>query len=284
MTNTILLALCGLIVAPLVGGLIGGVDRILTARVQGRVGPPIVQSFYDVAKLWGKVTTVANPWLTFCSWVYVGAAATSVVLFFMLGDLLLIFFVQAVGAVFLVIGALSVRSPYSQIGGQRELLQILAYEPLLILVIAGIYVATGSFKIEAVFSHPEPLLFDMWPLYIVLGYALTIKLRKSPFDISGSHHAHQELVKGVYTEYTGRNLALVEIAHWFETILILGFCALFWATDWIGMTILLLVTYAIEIIVDNVSARLTWRWMLGSVWIIGLVLSTANLVWLYYFA
>jgi ech hydrogenase subunit B len=283
-TNTIILALCGLIVAPLFGGLLGGIDRKLTARVQGRVGPPIVQSFYDVAKLWGKETTVANPWLTFCSWVYVGAAATSVVLFFMMGDLLLIFFVQAIGAVFLVIGALSVRSPYSQIGGQRELLQILAYEPLLILVIAGIYVATGSFKVEAVVNHDVPLLINMWPLYIVLGYALTIKLRKSPFDISGSHHAHQELVKGVYTEYTGRNLALVEIAHWFETVLILGFCALFWATDWIGLTILLVATYALEIIIDNISARLTWRWMLGSVWIVGLVLSTANLAWLYYIA
>ena len=282
MTNVILLALAGLIVAPLVGGLIGGIDRKLTARVQGRVGPPIVQSFYDVAKLWGKETTVANPWLTFCSWVYVGAAATSVVLFFMMGDLLLIFFVQAIGAVFLVIGALSVPSPYSQVGGQRELLQILAYEPLLILVIAGIYVTTGSFKVEAVLSHETPLLLELPLLFIVLGYALTIKLRKSPFDISGSHHAHQELVKGVYTEYVGRNLALVEIAHWYETILILGFVALFWTTSLIGLVVLVLVTYALEIIIDNISARLTWRWMLGSVWIAGLCLSTANLAWLYF--
>ncbi|MBL6929145.1 MAG: NADH-quinone oxidoreductase subunit H [Rhodospirillales bacterium] len=282
MTNVILLALAGLIVAPLVGGLIGGIDRKLTARAQGRFGPPIVQSFYDVAKLWAKETTVANPWLTFCSWVYVGAAATSVVLFFMMGDLLLIFFVQAIGAVFLVIGALSVPSPYSQVGGQRELLQILAYEPLLILVIAGIYVSTGSFKVEAVLAHDTPLLLELPLLFIVLGYALTIKLRKSPFDISGSHHAHQELVKGVYTEYVGRNLALVEIAHWYETILILGFVALFWTTSLIGLVVLLLVTYALEILIDNISARLTWRWMLGSVWIAGLCLSTANLAWLYF--
>jgi len=281
-TNVILLALAGLIVAPLVGGLIGGIDRKLTARAQGRFGPPIVQSFYDVAKLWAKETTVANPWLTFCSWVYVGAAATSVVLFFMMGDLLLIFFVQAIGAVFLVIGALSVPSPYSQIGGQRELLQILAYEPLLILVIAGIYVTTGSFKVEAVLAHDTPLLLELPLLFIVLGYALTIKLRKSPFDISGSHHAHQELVKGVYTEYVGRNLALVEIAHWYETILILGFVALFWTTSWVGLAVLLLVTYALEILIDNISARLTWRWMLGSVWIAGLCLSTVNLAWLYF--
>lgn len=281
-TNAILLALAGLIFAPFAGAIIGGIDRKLTARVQGRVGPPIAQPLYDAAKLWGKETTAANPWLTFCSWVYLGAAATSVVLFFLMSDLLLVFFVQAVGAVFLVIGALSVPSPYSQIGGQRELLQILAYEPLLILVIAGIYVTTGSFKIEAVLAHETPLLLELPLLFVVLGYALTIKLRKSPFDISGSHHAHQEIVRGVYTEYVGRNLALLEIAHWYEVILFLGFCALFWTTSWIGLVILLVVTYSIEIVVDNVSARLTWRWMLGSVWIAGLCLSTANLAWLYF--
>jgi len=281
-TNEILLVLAALILAPLAGGLIGGVDRKLTALVQGRVGPPIVQPFYDAAKLWAKDTPVANPWLTFCSWVYLGGAVTSVVLFFLGSDLLLIFFVQAVGAVFLVIGALSVPSPYSQVGGQRELLQMLAYEPLLILVIVGIYVSTGSFRVEAVFAHEAPLLFELPLLFIVLGYALTIKLRKSPFDISGSHHAHQELVKGVYTEYAGRNLALVEIAHWFEVILILGFVVLFWATSVWGALILLAVTYLLEIIIDNVSARLTWRWMLGSVWIAGLVLSAANLAWLYF--
>ena len=281
-TNVILLALAGLILAPIAGGLIGGIDRILTARVQGRVGPPLMQPFYDAAKLWGKQTTAANPWLTFCSWVYLGAAATSVVLFFMMSDLLLVFFVQAVGAVFLVIGALSVPSPYSQIGGQRELLQILAYEPLIILVIAGFYVATGSFKVDVIMAHETPLLLEIPLLFVVLGYALTIKLRKSPFDISGSHHAHQEIVRGVYTEYAGRNLALLEIAHWYEVILFLGFCALFWATSWIGVVVLLAVTYMVEILVDNVSARLSWRSMLGTIWVVGLCLSTANLAYLYF--
>jgi ech hydrogenase subunit B len=46
--------------------------------------------------------------------------------------------------------------------------------------------------------------------------------------------------------------------------------------------VLLVVTYALEIIIDNVSAVLTWRWMLGSVWIAGLCLSAANLAWLYF--
>jgi ech hydrogenase subunit B len=177
---------------------------------------------------------LANHWLAFCSLLYLAGAVTSVVLFFLQADLLLIFFVQAVGSVFLVIGAMTVPSPYSQIGAHRELLQIIAYEPLLILVIVGIFLSTGSFKIEAVYAMEQPLLFKLPLLFLVLGIALTIKLRKSPFDISASHHAHQEIVRGVYTEYSGPYLAIVEIAHWFEIVLILGLLSLFWSTSVVG--------------------------------------------------
>ena len=158
---------------------------------------------------------------------------------------------------------------------------MLAYEPLLILVFAAIAMVTGSFKVSAVFGQAKPLLYDIPLMFIVLGYALTIKLRKSPFDISACHHAHQELVRGVYTEYSGPYLALIEIAHWYEVILVLGFCALFWATSVTGMIVLVAITYFAEIIVDNVTARLTWRWMLKSAVGMGVVLTVINMLWLY---
>ena len=63
----------------------------------------------------------------------------------MQGDMLLLFFVMTVGAVFKVAGALSADSPYSNVGAQRELLQMLAYEPLVILTFVGMSAATGSF-------------------------------------------------------------------------------------------------------------------------------------------
>jgi ech hydrogenase subunit B len=274
--------IAGLFLAPLAVGVLSGVDRRITARLQSRIGPPILQPFYDIAKLMGKEPMLANHWLAFCSLLYLAGAVTSVVLFFLQADLLLIFFVQAVGSVFLVIGAMSVPSPYSQIGAHRELLQIIAYEPLLILVIVGIFLSTGSFKIEAVYAMEQPLLFKLPLLFLVLGIALTIKLRKSPFDISGSHHAHQEIVRGVYTEYSGPYLAIVEIAHWFEIVLILGLLSLFWSTSVVGLVLLLGITYFVEILVDNTTSRMTWRWMLGTAWITGITFSLINLLWLYY--
>ncbi len=277
----LLLALLGLVGAPLLGGCIAGLDRRITARLQSRTGPPLLQPFYDVGKLLGKERIFFNAWQNFCAWIYLAAAAIAVMLFFMQSDLLYIFFVQAVGAVFLVIGALSVPSPYSQVGAQRELLHILAYEPLLILVVVGIFLATGSFKVSAALAFETPLLFKLPLLYLALGYALTIKLRKSPFDIASSHHAHQEVVRGVLTEYSGPYLALVEIGHWYEVVLMLGLVALFWGTSLTGMIVLVALTYAAEIIVDNSAARLTWRSMLGRIWATGLAFCCMNLIWLY---
>jgi ech hydrogenase subunit B len=278
--KTAVLAFCGLLAGPLLGGIFSGLDRILTARLQSRIGPPLFQPFFDVIKLLSKEMVVVNVWQAFCAYVYFAATSIALVLFFMQSDLLLILFIQAVGAIFLVVGALSSTSPFSQIGAHRELLQILSYEPLLVLVVVGIYLETGSFKLSRILAWDEPLLLKLPFLFIALGFALTIKLRKSPFDLSTCHHAHQEIVKGLLTDYSGPLLGLTEIAHWFETVLILGFCALFWATNWTGMVVLVAATYFVEILVDNVSARMNWRWMLGYVWAMGLGLSVVNLIWL----
>jgi ech hydrogenase subunit B len=271
----------GLIAAPLLGGLLVGLDRILTARLQSRIGPPLLQPFYDLVKLFQKERILVNIWQAFCVNCYVAAASISVGLFVLKTDLLLILFIQAVGAIFLVVGALTSTSPYSQVGAQRELFQILSYEPLLILAIIGIYLETGSFKVEAVLGWEEPLLIRLPFLFLVVGYALLVKLRKSPVDLSTSHHAHQELVKGLTTDYSGPYLALIELGHWYEIILFLCFCSLFWATNWIGMIIVAAAVYLIEILVDNTTARLTWRWMLSTTWGLGLTLSFINLIWLY---
>jgi ech hydrogenase subunit B len=281
MIETAIVIVATVLMAPLMGGVISGADRILTARLQARVGPPLLQPFYDVFKLLGKEPVAVNVWQFFCAYAYLTASLIAVVLFALGSDLLLVLFTQAVGAIFLVVGALSSTSPFSQVGAHRELLQILSYEPLLLLVAVGIYLETGSFKIGHVLVQPEPLLLKLPFLFVALGYALTIKLRKSPFDLSTSHHGHQEIVKGLLTDYAGPLLAFIEIGHWFDVVLLLGLCALFWATSWIGMVLIVTLTYAAEIVIDNVAARLSWRWMLGYVWAMGLTLSIVNLIWIH---
>jgi ech hydrogenase subunit B len=110
-------------------------------------------------------------------------------------------------------------------------------------------------------------------------FILTIKFRKSPFDLSSSHHGHQEIVKGISTEFSGRTLGLFEIAHWYENVLLLGFVYLFFAAY--GPVIAILCTvaaYMMEIFIDNTFARLTWRFMVKSSWIVAATFGVVNIL------
>lgn len=123
------------ILAPLIGGFLSGIDRKLTAFIQGRYGPPIWQPFYDVIKLLYKQRLLVNDFQVFSAYMYLLSAILSVGLFAIKGDLLMILFIMSLGLVFYIAGALSTKSPYSQVGAQRELMQMLAYEPMLIFLL-----------------------------------------------------------------------------------------------------------------------------------------------------
>ena len=283
--KTFILIVLTIIFAPLLGLLLSGFDRIITARLQGRQGPPLSQPYYDLIKLFYKERLIASKLQVFYAVVYLVLSVTALCLFVLGEDLLLIVFIMAFAACALVLGALSVKSPYSQIGAHREIMQILAYEPVLILTAIMIYLVTGSFKVSDIVAfqvaNNQPLIYTLPLLFIALTYVLTVKLRKSPFDISTSHHAHQELVKGITTEYSGPYLAIVEVAHLYEIILVLGLVGLFWANNWILALGLIVVAFLLELILDNTTSRMTWRWMLKSTWIGGAGLAIANLVGIY---
>ena len=222
-------AILFLILAPLAGGLIAGIDRKLTARMQGRVGPPILQPFYDVGKLFEKEDVVVATAQNFYVLAYLAFIALSGALFFAGGDLLLIIFAFTLAHVFLVLGAYSAHSPYSHIGAERELIQVMAYEPMIILAAVGLYMVSGSFYVSDIATSAVPAIVYLPGVFLGLLVILTIKLRKSPFDIATSHHAHQEVVKGVTTEFSGSTLGQIEIAHWYENVFLLGLVYLFFA-------------------------------------------------------
>src|SRR5690606_5621843 len=207
-----------LLLAPIAGGLIAGIDRKLAARMQGRVGPPLLQPFYDVGKLFEKENVVVVTAQNFYVVAYLVFIALSGALFFAGGDLLLIVFAFTLAHVFLVLGAYAVHSPYSHIGAERELIQVMAYEPMIILAAVGLYMVCGSFYVADMVATTVPAILYLPGDFLGFAIILTIKLRKSPFDISTSHHAHQEIVKGITTEFSGSTLGQIEIAHWYENI------------------------------------------------------------------
>jgi ech hydrogenase subunit B len=268
----------------LLGGLLAGFDRILTARMQSRKGPPILQPFYDVGKLFMKRGVLVNNFQNFYVVCFLAFMALTGALFYAGGDLLLTIFALTVAGVFLALGAYSAFSPYSMVGAERELLQMMAYEPMLLIGAMGMYVVTRSFYVGDIASFSTPLVVYLPGIFIGFLYVLTIKLRKSPFDLSTSHHAHQEIVKGVTTEFSGPTLALIEITHWYENILLLGFVYLFFAA--LNPILAILLTfgiYILEVLVDNTYARLTWRFTVKTSWLVAGTLGTINLLILSYY-
>ncbi|GLI47493.1 respiratory chain complex I subunit 1 family protein [Methanoculleus bourgensis] len=279
--NGIIGAVLFLILAPIAGGLIAGIDRKLTARMQGRVGPPLLQPFYDVGKLFEKEKVVVVTAQNFYVVAYLVFIALSGALFFAGGDLLLIVFAFTLAHVFLVLGAYAVHSPYSHIGAERELIQVMAYEPMIILAAVGLYMVSGSFYVSDIAATTAPAILYLPGVFLGLAVILTIKLRKSPFDISTSHHAHQEIVKGITTEFSGSTLGQIEIAHWYENVFLLGLVYLFFAWNPVIGIVAVAVTYAAEVFIDNVTARVRWQAALKSGWLAAL-LGIANLAILSY--
>ena len=266
-----------LFAGPILGGLLSGIDRIITARMQGRVGPPLLQPFYDLFKLLGKERFLVNQRQVLWAIGYLALIITSLAMLCLGNDLLVIVFVMAFAAICFVLGGLSTKSPYSHIGSQRELLQMLSYEPVLILLAIGVFMQNQSFLVKDIFARPEPLLFSLPLVFIAVILILTIKMRKSPFDLSTCHHAHQELVQGITTEYSGPYLALIELTHWYELVLVLGLVVLFWAQPvWAGL-LLALAAFFIELVIDNICARMTWSWMVKLTWSVGIILCLVNL-------
>jgi len=111
---------------------------------------------------------------------------------------------------------------------------------------------------------------------------LTIKFRKSPFDLSMSHHAHQEIVRGITTEFTGKKLAMIEIAHWYENVFLLGFIYLFFANNPVIGIIATLAAFFLEIFIDNSSARVKWEFAMVSSWVVAISLGMVNIAVLYF--
>ena len=275
-----------IVLAPIIGGLLAGLDRIIAARMQRRVGPPLLQPFYDVAKLWGKEPIAINEAQGFYICGFLLFVIISGLFFFTQGDILLVVFTLTMASVCFVVAAYASNSPYSQLSAERELMQTMAYEPMLLLVAIGFYLSCGTFNLADIMHSPQMNIITMPGLFLGLNYVLIIKFRKSPYDISMSHEIHQELIQGMVTELSGRDLARVEVAHWYENIFLLGFVYLFFAhqASWspiLGVVMSLLVFFS-DTLIDNCCSRVKWQRMLVSCWLVTLVLGFTNIAFLMY--
>ncbi len=280
--KTFLISILYLVGAPLVGGLLAGIDRKITSRMQARVGPPLIQPFYDVIKLFQKENLVVRRSQNLYIYFFFIFVLYTGWLFFTGGDLLLVIFALTLAGIFFVLGGFKASSPYSYVGSCRELIQMMAYEPAVLLSAIGMYMITGSFNVGDIVHYPKPLVMYLPGIFFGFIFILTMKFRKSPFDLSTSHHGHQEVVKGITTEFSGKALALIEIAHWYENVFVLGMVYLFFANNIVVGLVAAFVSFLMVILIDNTFARVKWQLALKSSWLVALTSSLGNLFLLFF--
>ncbi|NJE05077.1 CO-induced hydrogenase subunit K [Thermococcus sp. M36] len=211
----------------------GGVDRKLVARMQRRIGPPLLQPFYDFLKLVSKESIIPRDANRFFELAPVMALATSIALlaytplgfepiFGTKGDVIVFIYLLTLIGFLRVVGAVSSGSPYAQIGAQREMALLASREaPMMLALFAILWRlselgVTKPFSMGTFYEHsiwelgtPLSLIGTFILLFVFLAW-LASEIEVGYFNIP---EAETELAEGPMAEYSGRHLAIFELTN-----------------------------------------------------------------------
>lgn len=217
----------GFLLTAVMGLVASWIDRKVTARVQYRVGPPVLQPVIDIIKLLGKETLVPRgaarttfllaPVLGFASVVAVSALlwvnniwpAKS-----FMGDLIVAVYLLTIPSISIIMGGFASANPIASLGASREMKLILAYElPFVLVLLVPVIKSDYSIRLGEILAYQanNGVITGSISGVIALVVALLCiqaKLGFVPFDIA---EAETELAGGVFIEYSGSSLAVFRL-------------------------------------------------------------------------
>jgi NADH-quinone oxidoreductase subunit H len=205
-----------------------GIDRKVHARMQKRIGPPIIQPFYDFIKLLNKerIVPVTASSQIFTAIPIIAAAASilgaAIPLASLIlergvgGDLILVFYLLAMSSIMIMVGGSSSGNPYGAVGFSRKMTMLIAYEMPMLISIVSVSLYCNSLAYYDVVSAQiimKWLLAFTRPSLAVAAATFLLCISAAadavPFDIS---EAKTEIIHGPLVEYGGPYLALAKLA------------------------------------------------------------------------
>ncbi|HKW68019.1 MAG TPA: complex I subunit 1 family protein [Terriglobales bacterium] len=220
--------------------LLQGVVRKLTARIQSRQGPPLLQPYFDLLKLLGKEDIESGEipgmqrFVALLSLATVLAVACLLPMGFgapmnLAGDVILLIYLLTLCGISTLLAGMAAGSTYSLIGVSREMMTMITLEPLLAVAIIVGALHAGSLRLNAVLNGSvyAATSFPWSGLIMVAVMLLSFQafVQRVPFDIC---EAETELMEGPLLEYSGPKLALFQYAQMARLIIYSSlFAALF---------------------------------------------------------
>jgi formate hydrogenlyase subunit 4 len=209
-----------LVLAPLFEGIL----RKVTARVQSRKGPPLLQPYYDLFKLLGKedIESGETPWAQrFAAWLSMGVVLAAVCFVPMgfraplggAGDALVLIYLLMLGGLCTLMAGLAAGSTYSLLGMSREMMLMITLEPLFAVAMIVGAVHANSLRLDAVLGGAvyEGRFGVSGLLMLAVSMAsFQALVQRVPFDIP---EAETEIMEGPLSEYSGPKLALFKWAR-----------------------------------------------------------------------
>lgn len=256
-------------------------ERKAVARMQRRIGPPLLQPFYDFVKLFGKRTPSRHGieadllllWPTLSVLSMVSAIAMLPVIFYgrgFSGDAILLVALLEIPSICYILAGFTSGSLFGEIGAIREALLSVACNVVFLLSIVTIAVTEKTFRLadfSGASSNP-----GHWIGVFGILLCIPAKLRLNPFSTSS---AEQEIYAGPLTEYAGAALAIWELAHGLEWVALTGFVAILMmpvaGAWWLRAILFVVISFAEVLLLSTFAAatgRLTlegairfyWRW------------------------
>jgi NADH-quinone oxidoreductase subunit H len=209
-----------------VGLLVSWVDRKVTARVQYRVGPPLLQPVWDFLKLLGKETVVPRgasrlaffgaPLIGLAGVLFVGLIVGMAVFFKQgfYGDLIVALYLLVLPSLAVILGGAASKNPLASVGASREMKLVLGYElPFILILLVAVVKAGGTLKMTALLAQQAETgafaasLSGVIALVVAI-FCIQAKMALVPFDQA---EAETELTGGALIEYSGPALAVYKL-------------------------------------------------------------------------
>lgn len=240
--NVIVYILIQLSVMICVAPLVNGIIKKIKALSQKRKGAPVLQLYYDLFKLVKKDTVVsettswifrAAPYITFiatvCAALLIPVTTLIKPISFM-GDIILSIYILALGRFFLTLSALDTGSTFGGMGSSREMMISSIFEPAMLVSIFTLGLMAKSTSAYGMMSNAVQMGFSViQPVYVLVFLAVFIILlaetARIPIDDPATHLELTMVHEAMILEYSGRNLALMELAASIKQLILITLLA-----------------------------------------------------------